>query len=378
MRVYINTLSWYVGKSTDLEIHRRFKLLEKDFPNVHVCYPNTFLGSLKYNIYKIAKVIIRRLKRTKPRRRGFIIRIEKVFCALDYKKSKCDVVYGQGVFPLVPDNIPIVYDTFFLKPEDIVLNPTAEMYKDYNNEIITLSEIVKKNVIINFRSNKSIKEAIEIWPNQINKFVNIPFLLPNLEALGINEIIKKHTDATTLKILFVGAQARRKGLNLIVDSLVELWNDGFKNWELHVVSSCSDGLIEVKDDMPINMYGAKDYLFVLDLFRTCHVYAMVSNYESFGISYIEAQANGLISLLRDFEPQREIADYGRLGVLVKPEKEDIKEGLARVLNMSQQSRIKMALECRENFIIKYEYRVVAKQWYNAFFKAMEMKDVWKS
>lgn len=365
IKIFINTLSWYIGTSTDYKIRKRFKGLENIYPDLSFYYPKSIWISLYFNVKRIFFSILRRTKIYKPKRQADVSLLPP-YHSLEFKKSECNIIYSQGVFPINIPKTPIIYDAFFLKPNDCKQDPVQEDFDCYTRTKTIFDKIVKEQVIINFRSNKSIEEAIQYWPNYSHKFVNIPFLLPNLKALPKDLIIKKHSNIRTLKILFVGAQARRKGLQQLLDALSKLWSKGYTNFELYVVSACSDGKIIFPTNIPIHYYGNKPNNFVLNLYKECHIYAMISHFESFGISYIEAQANGLISLLRDFEPQREIADYGRLGFLAKLDIQEITDKLKQILLLSENERIKMALACRENFLMKYEYNVVAKQWHNVF------------
>lgn len=366
-RIFINTVSWYIGTSTDFSLKKRFKGLEKIYPELSFYYPKSFLAPISYNFRRLFLALLRKTKIYIPKK-GLALKIPLLapFHMREFKKGNFDVIYSQGVFPVNVGDTPVVYDAFFLKLDECKLNVSREELDSYDKVKHVLDEIVKKNVVINFRSNKSIEDAVKFWPEYSCKFVNIPFLLPNLKAISEELIIKKHSNVRKLKILFVGAQARRKGLQLLLDALSELWNEGFTNFELNIVSACSDGKIIFPSNISLINHGKKSYDFVMNLYKQCHVYAMVSHFESFGISYVEAQANGLVSLLRDFEPQREIADYGRLGFLAKPEVEDIKNKLKQIFQLSDKERTEMALACRRNFLTKYEYKVVASQWYEAF------------
>lgn len=366
-RVFINTISWYIGTSTDFYLKRRFKGLEKLYPELSFYYPKSLLVPVFYNFRRLFFAVLRKTKIYVPKsNHGLNIPLLAPYHLKEFQNGKFDIIYSQGVFPINIGDIPVVYDAFFLKLDQCKLNVSREELDSYDHVKQVLDEIVKKNVVINFRSNKSIKDATKFWPEYSYKFVNIPFLLPDLKALSEEQIKNKHSNIHKIRILFVGAQAKRKGLQLLLDALSELWNEGYTDFELNVVSACSDGKIIFPSNIPCVNYGKRSYDFVMNLYKQCQVYAMVSHFESFGISYIEAQANGLISLLRDFEPQREIADYGRLGFLAKPEVNDIKDKLKRIFQLSDNERIEMALACRLNFLDKYEYRVVANQWHKAF------------
>ena len=127
----------------------------------------------------------------------------------------------------------------------------------------------------------------------------------------------------------------------------------------------SDGKVTIPDDSDIVLHGEMSHDDTMELFRQSHIYIMPSHFESFGITYLEAMANGMIVIARDFEPQREILNYGECGFLTHVDVENLTVIITDVITMDDDSRTMMALKAVDRFKIKYSYEVVSEQWRKA-------------
>lgn len=372
MKIYMNHLSWNVGKSTDVKVRETFKILEGIYPDINFYYPHSKLQSLLPNIKRVILGILRRFSCIEVRY-DYLLKFEKLANIKEFRKGTYDIVYTQGNFPKnIPFDTPVFFDSFLIEPEQ-----TEACYDEKSQEYFELTKerlgiIANRKCLINLRSDYSVNLAKKLYPSVSEKFVNIPFLLPSLKAISDEKLINKHNNDAIIKILFTGAQAKRKGLDLLINALNSLYDRGYKKWELIVVSSMDDGKIDIPNFLPIRLMGELAYNDVLKLAKECHFYAMISLSESFGLSYIEAEANGCIPLARDFEPQREIVDYGRVGFLAKPSVSDISAKLEIMFEMSRDERIEMALEAKKYFLRNYEFSIVANLWYDAFVKIEKM------
>lgn len=371
IKIYMNHLSWNVGKSTDVGFRETFKILEKEYSDIEFYYPQNKFYSLLPNIKRIIEGLYRRIFR-KQKRYDYILKVMRIYNFNEYKRKSFDIIYSQGIFPK-GIKTPILFDSFLIPPEETEYsfdNHSIKLFKDNLNKLKMISQ---HKVIINLRSDYSINLAKKIYPEAKAEFVNIPFILPDLKALSDKEIIDKHKKDKIIKLQFTGAQARRKGLPVLIDALSLLYKDGYTNWQLNVISSFDDGNFEIPKYLPINILGQLTHEEVINISKSCHFYTMISYSESFGISYIEALANGSIPLVRNFEPQREIVNYGEFGFLAKPESKDIYMNLKKMLQMTAEQRIRMAISCKNYFQKKYSYEIVIKKWHDAFLKTYKME-----
>ena len=92
---------------------------------------------------------------------------------------------------------------------------------------------------------------------------------------------------------------------------------------------------------------------------------MPSYYESFGLTYLEAMANGAIVIARNYEPQREIVNYGKCGFLVDLNMDSCVNELNHIINLNDSERINIALSAKKYFEEKFSFEQVHKEWYKA-------------
>jgi glycosyltransferase involved in cell wall biosynthesis len=124
---------------------------------------------------------------------------------------------------------------------------------------------------------------------------------------------------------------------------------------------------DISREEGVNYRGALPHEQVLEEFRRAHAYVMPSRYETFGLSYVEGLAHGCVVIARDFEPQREMLDYGRSGLLVNPfSVDDIYAAMSRVVEMNNRERLDWAMRGYEKFLRAYSFETVSRQWYDVF------------
>ena len=76
-------------------------------------------------------------------------------------------------------------------------------------------------------------------------------------------------------------------------------------------------------------------------------------------------ANGLVTIARNYEPQKEILDYGECGILTNIDTQSVTRSIESVLLMTKEERIGFALKARDRFIKKYSYGAALKEWQTA-------------
>jgi glycosyltransferase involved in cell wall biosynthesis len=198
----------------------------------------------------------------------------------------------------------------------------------------------------------------------------LPFYLPDLEPMTENEIICKQNSRSKLKLLFVGGQAQRKGIVSLILALQLLPRELLENIELNIVSSFSDGKVDIPKNLPILNHGELPYKKVQKLFKEAHVYVMPSYIETFGLSYIEGMAYGCVVIARNLQPQKDMLNYGECGQLVQPNKPaEIRDALIE-LYKSKEKCIELAVNGNRKFNKDYYWKNVGVLWKNAFMEAL--------
>ncbi len=128
-----------------------------------------------------------------------------------------------------------------------------------------------------------------------------------------------------LRILFLGNVIPRKGLDTLLAALSQ-WNQDA--WQLTVVgdlriaakyAAAQVGVVNRAGwQAQVAFTGPVRDARLLEIMRTCHVLAMPSQYEGFGIAYLEGMGMGLPAIASTAGAAGEIITPGETGFLVAP------------------------------------------------------------
>jgi glycosyltransferase involved in cell wall biosynthesis len=187
----------------------------------------------------------------------------------------------------------------------------------------------------------------------------IPFFQP-VASISNEHFEQKWSATDPLKLLFIGRGAKRKGLPLVLDAYKILQQTYPAKVSLHVVSSLSDGAIEIPQLPGLTYQAQAPHTQAVALMRDAHYLLMPSSYETYGWVYIEAMAQGTIPLASDTDVQRDLLDNGRSGYLVKRDAAQIVSAVAQALDAPDAAR-DMACRALQSWKLRYAPEVVAHQ-----------------
>ncbi len=146
--------------------------------------------------------------------------------------------------------------------------------------------------------------------------------------------------AGPMRILFVGSLIARKGLHILLEALAAL---PAGTWSLEIVGDGGrDSTYAARIGRQIarlglagavEMRGALDDDGLARAYSRSHVLAVPSDYEGFGIAYLEAMTFGLPVLASAAGGAAEIVKHGESGFLIPPARPDIlADHLLRLVN----------------------------------------------
>jgi glycosyltransferase involved in cell wall biosynthesis len=174
-------------------------------------------------------------------------------------------------------------------------------------------------------------EAVQRFNSRIgvptaDRVFSIPYFMPR--APRSNAVRALPRSGSTIRLLFVGREARRKNLPAVIEALDGLSADG-RSFHLTVVSDLRDGPVDLERRY-ITHHRQIGNAQVLELMASAHIYVMPSMQESFGLVYVEALAYGCLVVAprraAQLDMLREAACY------VDPsDVHDIRAGLDRAL-----------------------------------------------
>jgi len=147
------------------------------------------------------------------------------------------------------------------------------------------------------------------------------------------EQIRARSTQTPFKILFVGNLIPRKGLHTLLDALGKIKSD----WELVIVGSPTldrhyTESIQNRLTSQIKMLGSLNNDQLAQQFAKSHVLVVPSEYEGFGIVYLEGMGFGLPAIATTSGGAGEIITHGENGFLIeKDDSESLAEHLQSLI-----------------------------------------------
>ncbi len=282
-----------------------------------------------------------------------------------YLKQTCpDVIFAhshtprignKGVVPLV--TVEYIASERFMKnagvlhclPRDI----EAKRWATEHAEII---------VTTTPGSKKRFEDCV---PETRGRLIQIPIYMPYLEPVAEEKISRKMDDDESIRVLFIGGAARRKGLPQVVDALRLVPKPIRDRLRLTVVSNFQDGPVQGVErvaEVLSNVSRAQ----LSELFRCAHIFIFPTQFESYGRVVVEAMANGCATISSNTDPQDWMLDFGKAGALVNPESvEDIAMELTKLAE-KREYRLQLAISASRRFKNLFYHQVTGKQYRRAF------------
>lgn len=203
--------------------------------------------------------------------------------------------------------------------------------------------------------------------------------------LGVDEDLFKNVQKIksdkSVNILFVGRLERRKGIDLLLSIIPNILKR-FDNVEFTIVGNdkiLHENKINYKEEF-LKIHKGKDYLsrvkfygYVSDeelarLYSECDIFVAPSRYESFGIIFIEAMANGKPVVGTNVGGIPEIIMNGENGFLFDNEStKDLQEKL-EVLIQNKEMRLRMGQKGLEILKNKFSANLMAKNFIELVYK----------
>lgn len=304
LRLLIDSPRWFIRPgNTDWRYVNSLVALEEALPltaGLIRSWPDVVVESANY--------LSRRLRQQQlPRLEGL------------WKAGDADVVFSHRALPQ-RSVLPIVWMFQILDPEmQIARGRTPD---DIERQYERLFASFKLAQVVQVSSAEAAARHAGRFGMPKEKFAVCPFFLPHLRASKPGDVARKHEQSDErYRILFVGHEAGRKGLGNLLASIDALPQALRRKIELTIVSRLSDfdrRSATTPRDVDLRLFASLPRHQVLAAFRAAHIYAMPSEFESYGLTYVEAAANGCAIIAPNWEAQREILDHGRAGVLIDP------------------------------------------------------------
>ena len=339
---------------------------------VDFIYPFDLADILHENTKLISSKILAKFSAGKDRHGN--ANHSRVISINSVEKLRADVVYShRAQFPTNLGPKPFVWFHSVPDPRMSKANGAtdADIDAQYQKQAFGYRLATKVQVT----SDAEVTRHAARFPELSDRFISVPWFRPGLSAALASAVRRKHLDDKRVRLVFVGRQARRKGLDIVLDALRLMSEAERKNLTFDIVSSFSDGPVDLNVGVELRIHKEINDEALFELMRNAHIYVMPCRFETFGLIFVEAMSHGCGVLAPDWEVQREILDYGRAGFNAAPLAAEVCRAL-RALCQDREKRIDLAEAALQRFEEKYSPRAVAAAYKLMFELAIAAKNRW--
>ncbi len=288
----------------------------------------------------------------------------------EFAQSGSQLVFCHDDFPGNAGGIAVVW-------QNSILDRAMTLAWGASKEQLDIEYEVKKSGFLKAAvvqvSTEAERERLCAWfPEVAEKFVAVPFFLPDVTPIDLDRMNEKIERSGPLRCLFVGHEAKRKGLGRIYAAIERLPTSVQRQVHLTVISGQTDGTIATPLLPNLQVMDAVPHDQVLQLMRQSDVFLMPSYFESYGLVYLEAMAQGTIPVVPDWEVQREIVDGGRAGIVTSGEAIDLAASLERLCDDAE-LRTGLAISARQRFEQFFAPSIVARKYTTLFHRVAHQR-----
>ena len=347
---------WFIRPNNTDWRYTRFLLPRiKDYSDdIEFINAQSFVTAAKFNLRYALGALRYRLRL--PRRATVGVGLNRQ----EFRKSKCDAVFCHDDFPSDADGISVVWQNSILDPQMMSANgASSEQLEKFTAEKRHGFEAA---TLVQVSSEAEKIRLSRTFSNCADKFVTVPFFLPDARRISSGDLEVKLKRVGPLRCLFVGNDARRKGLARVYEAFKALGSDV----RLTVVSTLADGNIIPPAHKNVVFFKGLPHADVITLMRESDVLLMPSSFESYGLVFLEAMSQGTIPVVPDWEVQREIVGYGSAGVITNGTPQALVECIQRLCD-DHVWRLRLSTEACNRFEKHYAPKAVA----GAFREAMK-------
>jgi glycosyltransferase involved in cell wall biosynthesis len=266
---------------------------------------------------------------------------------------RADVVYAFGCGVAGRPAVPVVYQDVFA-PFWLETDEPGKAI-DYKHGVIDLA------AVITTWTEHSAAVFRQRFPQHAQKMRVVPPFLPGLVRCLMTPAQKASQSRPEVRFVFVGTQARRKGL----DTVLAAWErlaPAVKQWaHLTVCSRLADGNVRIPPDVEHRGYESN----LPEVLKRSDVLVMPSRREAYGFVYAEAAASSCAIIATDDPTRRSMLPASGTLFVTPGETDQIAEAIRsciedrRYLQAAQQAQHEHALKT-------WEPRRVAELHYQAF------------
>jgi glycosyltransferase involved in cell wall biosynthesis len=363
MRVYVDTVRWFCRpKNTDWQYNFILAELSRFVPSLEMFYPRDVAQLVRVNLAYCRDNLRHRVSKFG----GSLFRQSTTYadrlCASELEASASEVVFSHRDFPSNAGAIPVIWQNSILDPRMAIARGARP--DEIKSETSIKRPLFARSARVQVSTQAEADRLGEWMPELADRFVPVPFFLPYLDGTSA-VALEKHRNPETVHFVFIGREARRKGLPEVLDALATLNFGARRDWMLTIVSDFRDGRVALPAWTNLHHRDNLSRPEVVALLDAAHILLVPSRFESYGFIYLEAMSRATVPVVPDWEVQREIVDNGKCGMVVKPDAAHIAAAVAS-LAADGALRTRLAAAALRRFDDEYAPAAVAARYSKLF------------
>lgn len=273
--------------------------------------------------------------------------------------ANADVAFAYGYYPDRKPDCPLVFEQNFA-PTVLGEKESEWMIRTKNDRRVAVT--MADQIITSTRASE--EYFLRLFPEHAHKLKRISYYFRHIEPISDQKVVEKYSDTKILKMLFVGREAHRKGLDTILAGIEKLPPAYRKRIQLTVVSDMLDGKISLPSGTVHHPYlNYEPHLKAL--FESSHVHLFPTKREAFGLVLAEAMAAGCAILTTTGVIQRSIVPE-KGGEFIDPTSaEDAARSLKTLIDRGPEL-IHLARENVRGFRSEFYHREVGDRYFRMF------------
>ena len=201
--------------------------------------------------------------------------------------------------------------------------------------------------------------------------LNIPeekiIVLPN--AANVPVLFERNFSRTPLQFLFVGRFAFNKGIQTLVDAIIELNEDGYSDkfrFALVGKGPLYEHLIHEYKISNAKFYGGAEDSALFNLYKESDVFILPTLFEGMPTVILEAMGYGLPVIVTDTGATRQLVDGSNGYIIEKKNIASLKSAILKYSSLSADERKKLSNSSYSKLKNNFSWQIVARQHYELF------------
>ncbi|HKR03070.1 MAG TPA: glycosyltransferase family 4 protein [Bacteroidia bacterium] len=203
------------------------------------------------------------------------------------------------------------------------------------------------------------------------KDLNLPkekiAVLPN--AANVPELISRNFNHTPLQFLFVGRFAFNKGIQTLVDTVLELNKEGYADkfrFALVGKGPLYDHFLNTYKEPNLKFYGGADDAALFKLYKESDVFVLPTLFEGMPTVVLEAMGYGLPVIVTDTGATRQLVDESNGFIIEKKDVSSLKSAILKYAGLNAEERKKLSEASYNKLKNNFTWTIVAQQHFELF------------